>query len=70
MTEINALCTFLKDVIGLGNNPNGTARANAIIDEGLDSIAELVDLSHENGVKSLCYNVRKPAGMMAQAGWT
>ena len=70
MAEINALRTFLKDVIGLGNNTNGTARANAIIEEGLGSITELVDLSHENGVKTLCYNVRKPAGMMAQVGWT
>jgi len=69
MAEINALCTFLTDIIGLDSNPIGTERANAIIGEGLNDIADLVDLSHENGVKTLCYNVRKPSGLIPQEGW-
>ena len=54
MAEMNALRSYLKDTIGLGINPTGTARANAIIEEGLNGIADLVDLSHEDGVKRLC----------------
>ena len=34
---MNALRTYLKDPIGLGNNAIGTDRAIAIIDEGVAS---------------------------------
>jgi len=68
--DLAALRTYLIDAIGLGaTTPLGLERANAIIDEGLESITDLVDLSHEDGVKTLCYNVRKPAGSIPQPDW-
>ena len=68
--EIAALRTYLRNVIGLGATTQiGADRANAIIEEGLSSISDLVDLSHENGVKTLCANVRKPSGLIPQDGW-
>ena len=68
--DLAALRTYLRDAIGLGStNEVGLARANAIIDEGLESIADFVDLSHEKGVKTLCNNVRKPSGLIPQPNW-
>ena len=32
MSEISALCTFLRGPIGRGDDATGTTRANAIID--------------------------------------
>ena len=61
--------TYLRVVIGLGINAEGTLRANAIIDEGLDNLEELHELADDNVVKTLCANVRKPAGTIAQPGW-
>ena len=70
MADLAALRTYLRDVIGLGATTTiGTERANAIIEEGLESISDLVDLSHEDGVKTLCHNVRKPAGSVPQPDW-
>ena len=69
MAETVALRTYLREVIGLGANQDGTDRANAIIDEGLDSIASLVDLDPDNGIKTVCANVRKPSGTIPQPGW-
>lgn len=59
----NAIRTYLKDVIGLGNDQLGTDRANAIIGEGLDNFDALVDFNKDD-IKSLCYTVRKPGGLM------
>ena len=42
---------------------------NAIIDEGLDNLEDLHKLADDNGVKTLCANVRKPAGTIPQPGW-
>ena len=56
-----AIRTYLKDVIGLGNDQLGTERANAIIAEGLDSFDALVDFNKDD-IKSLCSTVRKPGG--------
>lgn len=68
--DLAALRTYLRDAIGLGStNEVGLARTNAIIDEGLESIADFVDLSHEKGVKTLCNNVRKPSGLIPQPNW-
>ena len=70
MADLAALRTYLKDIIGLGaTTTRGTERANAIIEEGLESISDLVDLSHDDGVKTLCQNVRKPAGSVPQPNW-
>ena len=62
--------TFLKDVIGLGNNDEGTQKANAIISEGLDDLADLHELSEDDGIKRLCSNVRKPLGTIPDPNWT
>ena len=56
-----AIRTYLKDVIGLGNDQLGTERANAIIAEGLDGFDALVDFNKDD-IKSLCSTVRKPGG--------
>lgn len=66
---VQATRTYLRAVIGLGINPEGTARANAIIDEGLDNLEDLHELADDDGVKTLCANVRKPAGSIPQPGW-
>jgi len=64
---IAALRTYLRSVIGLGaTTPVGANCANDIIEEGFSSISDLVDLSHKNGVKTICTNVRKPAGLIPQ----
>ena len=57
MAAINALRDFLQGPIGLGTNALGLDRANAIIDEGLGSIEDFVDLSSDNAIKTLCQNV-------------
>lgn len=68
--DLNALRAYLRNVIGFGaTNELGLERANAVIAEGLESISDLVDLSHEDGVKTLCSNVRKPAGLISQPNW-
>ena len=68
--DLNAVRTYLRNVIGFGaTNDIGLERANAVIAEGLESISDLVDLSHEDGVKTLCSNVRKPAGLVPQPNW-
>ena len=69
MVTVAATCTYLRTVIGLGNNPQGLERANTIIAEGLDNLANIFELTEDNGIKILCASVRKPAGTMAQPGW-
>ena len=67
---VQATRTYLRVVIGLGVTTEGTARANAIIDEGLDNLEDLHELADDNGVKTpLCANVRKPAGTIPQPRW-
>ena len=60
--------TYLRNVIGLGNDPQGLERANAIMAEGLDNLADIFELSEDDGIKILCASVRKPAGTMPQPG--
>ena len=57
MAAVDALRDFLQGPIGLGTNALGLDRANAIIDEGLGSIEDFVDLSSDNAIKTLCQNV-------------
>ena len=56
------LRAYLRNVIGLGMDAEGLERANAIIDEGVNSAENLVDMYDGDGIKTLCSNVRKPGG--------
>ena len=69
MVTVAATRTYLRTEIGLGNDPQGLERANAIMAEGLDNLADIFELTEDNGIKILCASVRKPAGTMAQPGW-
>ena len=71
MAAVNAIRTYLKDVIGLGNNAAGTAKADAIIDEGLDSVDVLAEMYEDDGdiISTLCRNVRKPAESIDDPSW-
>ena len=69
MVTTNATRTYLKTVIGLGNNAKGEERANVVIFEGLDDLAEISELADDDGIKVLCSSVQKPAGTMPQPGW-
>ena len=61
---LTELRTFLRQVIGLGQIPEGLERTNTVIDEGVDSINELAEVYDDDGIKILCSNVRKPGGIM------
>ena len=50
-------------MIGLGPNREGTDRAKAIMDESIDTIADLAN------VKTLCSNARKPGGTIDDPTW-
>ena len=69
MVTVNATRTYLRTVIGLGNNAEGTERADAIMSEGLNDLADIHELANDDGIKTLCASVRKPAGTIAQPGW-
>ena len=69
MVTTNTTRTHLRIIIGLGNNAEGTARAEAIMDEGLNDLSDIHKLSADNGIKTLCASMRKPAGTIAQPGW-
>ena len=69
MVTVKATRTYLRSVIGLGNDQEGLERANAIINEGLDDLSKIGKLAEDYGIKTLCSNVRKPAGLMPQSGW-
>ena len=69
MDQIVATCSYLKGVIGLGANQEGTNFANVIIAEGLGNPANLVKLEEYEGVKTLCQDVRNPEGMEPQPVW-
>ena len=69
MVTVAAMRTYLRTVIGLGNDPQGLKRENAIIAEGLDNLADIFELTEDDGIKILCVSVCKSAGTMAQPGW-
>ena len=69
MVTAAATRTYLRTVISLGNDPQGLERANAVMAEGLDNLADISELSEDDGIKILCASVRKPAGTMSQPGW-
>ena len=69
MVTVPATRAYLRVTIGLGNDAEGKERANAIIEEGLDDLSEIGELADDDGIKTLCSSVRKPAGTMPQPGW-
>ena len=69
MAAVQATRAYLRVIIGLGVTAEGRTRANAIIDEDLNNLEDLHELADDNGVKTLCANVRKPAGTIPQPGW-
>ena len=69
MVTVPATRAYLRITIGLGNDAEGEERANAIIEEGLDDLSEIGELADNEGIKTLCSSVRKPAGTMPQPGW-
>ena len=69
MVTVNATRTYLRSIIGLGNDQERLERANAIISEGLNDLSEIGELAEDDGIKTLCSSVCKPAGMMPQPGW-
>ena len=69
MVTANATRTYLRTVIGLGNNNEGTERAKTIMIEGLNDLADIHELADDDGIKTLCASVRKPAGTIPQPGW-
>ena len=68
MADITTLRTYLRDPIGLEMDAQGTHKANVIITEGINSIEDLVDLHPNDGIKTLCINVRKPVGTIPDQG--
>ena len=69
MAAVAALRTYSRDPIGLGMDATGTLRADAIINEGIGASEDLVDLHEEDGIKTLCHNVRKPVGTLPDPAW-
>ena len=69
MANIAALRTYLRYPIGLGLDATGTKRAHAIINEGINSIGNIEDLYNDRGIKTVCQNVRKPVGTIANPNW-
>ena len=69
MSAKAATRTFLRDVIGLGDNEEDTQKANAIIAEGLDDLADLHEVSEDEGIERLCSNVQKPSGYITDPNW-
>ena len=61
MAAAAATRTYLRSVIGLGNNHEGLERAEAIMVEGLDILTDIYELAEGEGIKTLWSNVRKPA---------
>ena len=46
----NTIYIYLGDVIGLDNDATGLARANAIMDEGLNNTKDLHELHNRKGL--------------------
>ena len=69
MVTVAATHTYLRTVTGLGNDPQGLEWANAVMAEGLNNLADIFELAEDDGIKTLCTSVQKPAGTMTQPGW-
>ena len=69
MAELPALRNYLRNIIGLGNDAVGLERANAVINEGIESIEDLAELEADDGVKTMTANIRKPGGTIPDPAW-
>ena len=69
MADVPALRTYLRNVIGLGNDATGLDRANAVIDEGLTAIDDIADLNADKGVRAMTANVQKPGSQIQDPVW-
>ena len=65
MSTQAAMCTYLRDIIGVLDTPapNPSARRVAIQNEGLSVIEDLLEFD-DDGIKILCSSVRKPGGLV------
>ena len=54
---------YLREQIGLGLDPAGEAKANAMIAEGLDSLDAFLEFDKDS-IKALCASIRKPGGLI------
>jgi len=63
MAQVATIRTYLREVIGLGQDATGTTRSTAFIDEGLDSFDAFQSFAKAD-IKALCSLVRKPGGMI------
>ena len=54
---------YLRTIIGLGADPLGLERADAIIDEGIASMEDLAEFDKDD-IVTLCTSVRKPGGLI------
>ena len=64
MVMVPATRAYLRIAIGLGNDTEDEERANAIIEEGPDDLSKIGELADDEGIKTLCSSVQKPAGTM------
>ena len=55
------LRNYLRDTVGLGLDAVGLERANAVIDQGLQSMDDFAEFDRD-AMRSLCNAVRKPGG--------
>lgn len=63
MAQEQTLQTYLKDEMKFRTN----AKANAVIEEGLDTFESFLDFTKED-IKTLCNSIRKPGGVIAGRG--
>ncbi len=63
MAETIVLRTYLREEMKFRT----IEKANAVMEEGLDTFAAFLDFSKED-IKTLCNSIRKPGGMIAGVG--
>lgn len=63
MADAQALQTYLREEMKFRTN----AKANAVMEEGLDTFASFLDFTKED-IKTLCNSIRKPGGVIAGRG--
>ena len=61
--------TFLRQVIGLGHDPEGLERSNTVIDEGVDSTNELAKLYDDDGIKHCAAMLKKTGESILDPAW-
>ena len=64
MTDVAALRTYLKAIVGLGNKSESAARPDAIIEEGFASLTDIVDLYDDGGLETVCAKVQSQQALL------